>query len=98
MKTTMQILRVSAGKIEGNNYASVTIIDENVADTISAERIDVGQQHAKVRMDTSNENRLATLLAQSGLVPGLVEVELKTSVRGGEASLQIVNFTDKKVA
>ena len=98
MKTTMEILRISAGKIEDNLYASVTIIDEKVADTITSDRIDVGQQHAKVRLDTSDHNRLATLLAQSGLVPGTVEVEVKTSVRAGEASLQIVGFSDKKVA
>jgi len=96
MKTKMQILRLSAGVIEGNTYASVTIIDDSIADLKTAERIDVGQQHAKVRLDTSNNNALALRLADSGLIPGLVDVELKSSVRAGEASIQIINFYSSK--
>lgn len=100
MKTTMDILRVSAGKIDSNGqlYANAIIIDENVSDTITADRIDVGQQHAKVKISTDNNNRLALMLAQSGLVPGRVEVEIKTAVKGGEATFQIINFSEKKVA
>lgn len=96
MKTTMHILRISAGKMEDNLYASVTIIDENVASTVSPDRIDVGQQHAKVRMDTDSNNKLALELANSGLVPGLVEVDVSTTVKQGEAILRITNFTNKK--
>lgn len=100
MKTTMDILRISAGKIDTNGqlYANAIIIDENIADTITPDRIDVGQQHAKVKIITDDNNHLALLLAKSGLIPGRVEVEIKTAVKGGEATLQIVNFSDKKVS
>lgn len=99
VKTVMNILRISAGRIDSNNqlYANAIIVDEAVADLITSDRIDVGQQHAKVRIDTSDNNRMATLLAQSGLVPGLVEVEIVTGVKSGEATIQIVNFSQKEV-
>ncbi len=100
MKTTMDILRISAGKIESNGqlYANAIIIDGDVSDTISPERIDVGQQHAKVKISTDDNNELAIKLAKSGLIPGRVEVEIKTAVKGGEATIQITNFIEKKVA
>lgn len=100
MKTIMHILRISAGRIDSNDqlYANAIIVDETVANLISADRIDVGQQHAKVKIETSDNNRMATMLAQSGLVPGYVEVEITTSVKGGEAVIKIINFSDKKVA
>ena len=96
----MNILRISAGRIDSNDqlYANAIIVDEAVADLITSDRIDVGQQHAKVKIDTGDNNRLATLLAKSGLVPGMVEVDIVTAVKGGEAALKIVNFSDKKAA
>lgn len=100
MKTQMNILRISAGRIDSNDtlYANAIMVDENISDEISQDRIDVGQKHAKVKIDTSNNNELAIRFAKSGLVPGVVEVEIVTSVKGGEASFTIVNFTDKKLA
>lgn len=100
MKTVMNILRISAGRIDSNDalYANAIIVDENVSDQISPDRIDVGQQHAKVKIDTGDNNRLAMMLAKSGLVPGMVEVDIVTAVKAGEATFRIVNFTDKKSA
>lgn len=100
MKTTMQILRLSAGRIEDNGvlYANAITLDDSVSDLVTADRIDVGQQHAKVQMDTSDNNRLAHLLANSGLVPGDVEVTVKPMVKQGQTVLQIIGFSDKKVA
>lgn len=100
MKTVMNILRISAGRIDTNDqlYANAIIVDEAVADLITTDRIDVGQQHAKVKIDTDDNNRLATLLARSGLVPGMVEVDIVTAVKGGEATFKIVNFSDKKAS
>jgi hypothetical protein len=100
MKTQMQILRLSAGRIESNGmlYANAIVLDEDVADNVTPDRIDVGQQHAKVKISTENNNRIAHLLATSGLVPGMVEVEIKTSVKKGEATVEIINFVDKKAS
>lgn len=97
MKSVLNILRLSAGVMEGRPYANCITLDESMNDLITPERIDVGQQHAKVQLDTSDNNRLATLLANSGLVPGLVECELKTSVKSGAVSVTVIGFSDKKI-
>lgn len=100
MKTVMNILRISAGRIEssGQLYANAIFVDEAVTDFISSDRIDVGQQHGKAKIVTDDNNRVATLLAQSGLVPGMVEVDVVIGVKGGESIVKITNFSDKKVA
>ena len=94
MNTHMNILRISAGKIESNGmlYANAVILDDTVSDTITDDRIDVGQQHAKIKISTDNANALARSLASSGLVPGIIEVTIKTTVRSNEATIQIVDF------
>lgn len=99
MKTQLEILRLSAGVITDNGmlYASASVVDDNIADLNTPERIDIGQQIAKYRMSTDDNNRLAKELASSGLVPGVIEVDLTTSVRQGDASLMIVGFTNKKI-
>lgn len=96
MRTQVNITRLSGGVVEGNLYASATLIDADLVTTITDERIDFGHQPAKLRIDTSNSNKLIKDLAKSGLVPGLVEVDLKTSVRAGESSLLVVGFNPKK--
>lgn len=97
MKTSMQILRVSAGRIDTSDtlYANAIIVDENVADQVTPDRIDVGQQNAKVSMDTFENNKLALALAKSGLVPGDVVVDVVTAVKGGVATFKITNFFGK---
>jgi hypothetical protein len=104
MKVQMNILRISAGTMtdaksgEKIVYASAIILDENVADEISIDRIDVGQQHAKVKMCFDQDNVLARSLATSGLVPGLVDVEVKTAVKGGSVTMEIIGFSPRKAA
>jgi len=94
MKIPMDILRISAGKIEdgGMLYASAFVLDETVNHTLEPDRIDVGKQYAKVRMSTDNENALAKRLASTGLVPCILMCEVETSVRKNEISMRIVNF------
>lgn len=100
MKVPMQILRVSAGKIEesGMLYANAIVLDSEVANQIDTDRIDVGQQHAKVKMSTENENQLAKELAKSGLVPSTVMCEVKTTVKKGEVAMMIIGFESKAKA
>lgn len=99
----MNILRISAGNMVDSNsgekivYASAIILDENVADEISTDRIDVGQQHAKVKMSVEHDNTLARSLASSGLIPGLVSVKVKTAVKGGGITMEIIGFDNKKI-
>lgn len=97
MKTTVDITRVSGGIMEGNLYASAILIDGELMNQIEDERINVGKQPAKLRIDTADNNRLVKGLARSGLIPGPVEVSLKTTVRGGESSLCIIGFTPRKI-
>jgi hypothetical protein len=104
MKVQLDILRISAGNMTDSNsgekivYASAIILDENIADQITSDRIDVGQQHAKVKITTDNDNELSRSLALSGLVPGVVDVDVKTAVKGGIVTMEIIGFTSKKVA
>jgi hypothetical protein len=104
MKVELNILRISAGNMTDSNsgekivYASAIILDENIADQIEHDRIDIGQQHAKVKMNYENDNQLARSLAVAGLVPGLVECDVKTAVKGGIVTMEIIGFSNKKVA
>lgn len=104
MKMNMNILRISAGNMVDSStgdkivYSSVIVLDEDIANDVSNDRIDVGQQHAKVKMSVENDNALARSLAHSGLVPGEVVVDVKTSVKAGGMTMEIIGFTPKKVA
>lgn len=98
MKVELDILRISAGKIDDNQmlYANAIILDENVADQIELDRIDVGQQHAKVKISTENNNALARRIAISGLVPSKIACTVKTAVKSGSITMEIIDFNDKK--
>ena len=104
MKMTMNILRISAGNMVDSStgdkivYSSVIVLDDSVANEVSSDRIDVGQQHAKVKMSVEHDNALARSLAVSGLVPGEVLVDVKTSVKAGGMSMEIIGFTPRKTA
>lgn len=104
MKVSMQILRVSAGVMSDPKsnekivYASAIILDDDIANQIDNDRIDVGQQHAKVKISTEDNNKLARELASSGLVPGLIDVDVKTSVKSGSVTMEIIGFHNKRVA
>jgi hypothetical protein len=100
MKVTMKILRISAGIIDDNKmlYANAIILDDTVANQIDNDRIDVGQQHAKVKISTEDNNVLSRALASSGLVPGDIQVDVKTTVKSGGITMEIIGFDSKKVA
>jgi hypothetical protein len=104
MKMNMNILRISAGNMVDSStgdkivYSSVIVLDEDIANEVSNDRIDVGQQHAKVKMSVENDNALARSLANSGLVPGEVVVDVKTSVKAGGMTMEIIGFTPRKAA
>lgn len=105
MQVQLNILRISAGEMIDSQskekivYASAIILDESVADQIDNDRIDVGQQHAKVKISTVSNNQLSKDLAHSGLIPGVVPVEVKTSVKAGSITMEIIGFSAKaKVA
>jgi len=97
MKFPMNILSLSGGKIEdgGLLYASAQILDDNQADQITDDRIDVGQKTAKVKISTANENQIVKALAKAGLIPGIVICEVETIVKKNEMVMNIVGFSDK---
>ena len=96
MKTQLNVLSLSAGKIEDNGmlYANLITLDEKQYSQIDLDRIDVGQKHAKVKMSTDNNNQLAKQLASSGLIPAIITVDLETTVKKGEISMVVVGFED----
>jgi len=99
MKTQLNVLSLSAGKIEDNGmlYASLIVLDEKQANQIDEDRIDVGQKHAKIKMCTNDNNLLAKQLATSGIVPSIITVELETTVKKGELSMMVTSFDPKPV-
>lgn len=90
----MYILRILAGKIEDNGmlYANAFVLDENKAHVIEDDRIDSGQQHAKIKISTDNNNQIAREIAKLNVLPATLLVNTKSSVRKGELSLTIVGF------
>lgn len=97
MKIPLQILRLSAGKISDNNmlFASVMVLDDSIAGIIEQDRIDVGQQHAKINISTDNENELARKIANSGLLPATLVVDVETIVKQATMQMKIVGFDIK---
>ena len=94
MRTTLNVLSLSAGKIDdgGLLYASFTVLDEAQANQVDQDRIDVGQKHAKIKIITDGENKLARSLAVSGLIPGEITVTLGQTVKKGEVALIVESF------
>lgn len=94
MKTQLHILSLSAGKIEDNGmlYANLMVLDDKQANLVEPDRIDVGQKHAKIKMSVDNDNVLAKSLAVSGLIPGVVSVEVETLVKKNEMTMMVTSF------
>jgi len=94
MKTVLNVLSLSAGKIEdgGLLYASLTVLDEARSDQVEQDRIDVGQKHAKIKINVADNNALARRLAVSGLIPGSITVQLGQTVKKGEVALIVNDF------
>ena len=99
MKETFKVLSLSAGNFtddvtrEERVFASLVFVDKNVADTIETDQIKVGQQHAKMKICTDNNNALSRKLADSGQIPGTVELELEMTTVKNAPSLMVVGFT-----
>lgn len=95
MKTPLNITRISAGKLDdgGMLYASALVLDENIANQIESDRIDCGQQVAKVQINTDNNNQLAREIASSGKVPGVVMCDVNTSVKKNVLTMTINGFS-----
>ena len=99
MKIEFDIKRISAGKIDDNQmlYANAMVLDDGVADTIEADRIDVGQQQAKISISTDNNNALSRSLALSGLIPGKVVCTVETKVKQQSMTMTITGFDNKNL-
>lgn len=94
MQLPFNVLRVSGGIIEDNHmlWANAVIVDDEVASLIEKDRFDVGQQNAKVKICTENNNELVERFAKSGLIPGTVTCTVKSSVKSGSITMTIVDF------
>ena len=99
MKIPMNIIRLSAGKIEDNGmlYSNAIVLDDDIANLIEPDRIDVGQKDAKVSMSTDNHNQLAKELAHSGLIPSVILCDVETTVKKNVMTMKIVGFENKQL-
>jgi len=94
MKTQLNVLSLSAGKIEDNGmlYANLVVLDGKQSNQIDPDRIDVGQKHAKIKLSTDDNNSLARRLANSGLIPCILTVDLDTTVKKNEVAMIVTDF------
>ncbi len=99
MKEKFKVLSLSAGKFtddqsrEERTFASLNFLDKSVAEILEEDRINVGQQHAKMKICTDNNNELARKLANSKLIPGDIELELEMTTVKNAPALMVVGFT-----
>lgn len=107
MKEKLRVLSLSAGKFkdeqtgEFRTFASLNYLDKSVSDVIENDQIKVGQQHVKIKINTDLENKLAKDLANSGLIPGDIVLDLEMTVLKNTPSLTVVGFeklSSQKVA
>lgn len=99
MQQQFNVLSLSAGLFQDDNtsesrsYASATYVDNDIAQVIEKDRISIGQQHTKIKLDTANDNQLARDLSNSGLIPGNVTFKLKMTSIKNVPSLMVTGFT-----
>jgi len=82
-------------KNESVDYANLIVLQDKENQIIESDNINVGQELAKVPLETSENNSLAKQLATSGLIPGTVTVQVKQLIKKGIMTIKIVGFTPK---
>ncbi len=100
MKASFNILRVAGGIIDDNQqlWSNAIVVEENTEHSIEANQFASGQKHAKVSISTDNNNEVGRAIASSGLLPGIIEVEVSTTVKAGAMVMQITGFKAQKAA
>ncbi len=98
MKAKMNILRVAGGIIDDNNqlWANAIVVEDKTEQSVEANQFASGQKHAKVSICTDDNNKVGREIASSKSLPGLVEVELSSSVKKGVMVMEIVGFYPAK--
>jgi hypothetical protein len=98
MQQQFKVLSLSAGTFtddqtgEKRDYSSLTYVDNDIAQVVENDRISIGQQHTKIKLDTANNNQLAQDLSKSGLIPGDITFTLKMTSVKNVPSLMITGF------
>jgi len=100
MKYKLNILRVAGGIIDDNQqlWANAIVVEEKIENSSEGNNFASGQKHAKVKISNEDNNAVGRRLAESGLLPGIVEVEIDTSVQKGSMVMEITGFSSAKVA
>ncbi len=91
MKTTMQILNIGFGAMEGTPWAKAEVLDENVEYVNSDGRIFKGSKTAKLNFSSDNGQALGQRFEKEDF-PANFEVDVDMSIVGGKTQLKIVNF------
>lgn len=98
MKEKFKVLSLQAGSFKDDQtgeirtFASLNYIDKSVSDIIEKDQIKIGQQHVKIKIDVDGDNKLARDLANSGLIPGDVVLDLELSVIKNTPTLRVIGF------
>jgi hypothetical protein len=90
----LNILRVAGGIIDENNmlWCNAIVVEDKTENTFDSNQFASGQKHAKVSISTDNNNQLGLAIAKSGKLPGLIEVEISSSVKKGVMVMEITGF------
>lgn len=99
MKASLNILRVAGGIIDDNNqlWSNAIVVEDKTEHSFEANQFASGQKHAKVSISTENNNALGRRIAESGLLPGFIEVEISTTVKKASMVMEITGFCSEPV-
>lgn len=95
MRQKINIVRVAGGIIDDNNqlWSNAIVIEDKTEKLLDGNNFASGQKHAKVQICTDNNNELGKKISQFASLPGLVEVEITSSVKKGMMVMEITGFT-----
>jgi len=98
MKHKIYIVRVAGGIIDDNNqlWSNAIVLEDEIENILDGNSFASGQKHGKVQISTENNNELGKAIAASGLLPGVVEVDISSSVQKGMMVMKITGFSQSK--
>lgn len=90
MQITVNAIKLQFGQIEDNGFEWANL--QYLSDEIKKTETSVGQEVAKVKVDSKDSNKLAKLSLINDLVPGFVNLTLQASERSGKMEMVIVDI------
>jgi hypothetical protein len=99
MKQRINIVRIAGGIIDDNQqlWCNAIVLEDKAEQTVDGNQFASGQKHAKVSVNTQNNNELGRLISSSCLLPAIIEVDISSSVKKGMMVMEITGFTAPNV-